>query len=151
MIDVTELIKKTIKKEVFNENEGINKAARQVLSEMKTKFKDIKENITVDIQHKMLIKMKKDRENSINIYEEAFAKTSSDVAKENLDKSKNELDVITDFLSEIEKDMPKQLTENEVIDIIKENGFSNIGECMKWFSKNYPAQDKKMISQIFKK
>ena len=118
---------------------------------MKTKFKDIKEDITVDIQNKMLTKMKKDRENSINIYEEAFAKTSSDIAKENLDKSKNELDVITDFLSEIEKDMPKQLTENEVIDIIKKNGFPNIGECMKWFSKNYPAQDKKMISQIFKK
>ena len=151
MIDVTELIKKTIKKEVFNENEGINKAARQVLSEMKTKFKDIKESITVDIQNKMLIKMKKDRENSINIYEEAFAKTSSDIAKENLDKSKNELNVINAFLSEIEKDMPKQITENEVIDIIKENNFSNIGDCMKWFSKNYPAQDKKMISQIFKK
>ena len=151
MIDVTELIKKTIKKEVFNENEGINKAARQVLSEMKTKFKDIKESITVDIQNKMLIKMKKDRENSINIYEEAFAKTSSNIAKENLDKSKNELNVINAFLSEIEKDMPKQLTENEVINIIRENNFSNIGDCMKWFSKNYPAQDKKMISQIFKK
>ena len=151
MIDVTELIKKTIKKEVFNENEGINKAARQVLSEMKTKFKDIKESITVDIQNKMLIKMKKDRENSVNIYEEAFAKTASDIAKENLDKSKNELNVINTFLSEIEKDMPKQLTENEVINIIKENNFSNIGDCMKWFSKNYPAQDKIMISQIFKK
>ena len=61
MINVPEMIKKAMKKELFNTDE-MNLAARQILSEMKTKFIDIKEEITNDIQYKMLSKMKKERE-----------------------------------------------------------------------------------------
>lgn len=52
--------------------------------------------------------MKKDRENSIKIYSEAFNKTNSNIAKENLDKAKNELETIDLYLIELEADMPKK-------------------------------------------
>ena len=86
-------------KEIFNENEDVNKAARQVLSEMKTKFKDLNEEITSEVQNKILMKMKKDRENSIQIYREAVDKAGTNNAFENLKKEKAELDVINLFLS----------------------------------------------------
>ena len=43
----------------------------------------IKDEITNEIQYKMLQKMKKDRENSIKIYLDAYEKTGSNIAKDN--------------------------------------------------------------------
>lgn len=113
MLDVQKLIVRAMKKEMFPGHDDLNIAARTVLSEMKTKFVDIREEITTQIQYKMLQKMKKDRENSVEIYTEAYEKTKSPVAKENLDKAKNELEPIDLFLLELEAEMPKKMNEEE--------------------------------------
>lgn len=120
MINVSEMIKKAMKKELFPEKEELNQAARIILGEMKTKFIDIREEITTEIQYKMLQKMKKDRENSIKIYSEAFEKTHSEVAKNNLEKAKIELEPIELFLSELEAEMPKKMSEEEIKAFVKE-------------------------------
>ena len=76
LLDVQKLLIKSMKKEMFPGHDNLNAAARNVLSEMKTKFIDIREEITTQIQYKMLQKMKKDRENSVKIYTDAFEKTN---------------------------------------------------------------------------
>lgn len=135
MINVPEMIKKAMKKELFNTDE-LNLAARQILGEMKTKFVDIKEEITNEIQYKMLIKMKKDRENSIKIYTEAYEKTGSKVAEDNLIKAKNELEPINMFINELESSMPKKLNEEEIKKVIEDflanNENPNKGMIMKY-------------------
>ena len=126
---------------MFPGHDNLNIAARTVLSEMKTKFVDIREEITTQIQYKMLQKMKKDRENSIEIYKEAFEKTNSPIAKENLDKAKNELEPIDIFLLELEAEMPKKLSYDETKKLVEEtlNKFNekpNKGMIMKLFKSN---------------
>lgn len=153
MINVQEMIKKAMKKELFNTDE-MNMAARQILSEMKTKFIDIKEEITNDIQYKMLIKMKKERESSVEIYKEAFEKNNSEVAKNNLIKSENELNVLNNFISELEAEMPKKLSEDEIKSIIvnimnKIGEKVNIGMIMKEF-KGRSDVDMSIVSKIAK-
>lgn len=119
MIDVQKMIILAMKKELFPNSNELNMAARAVLAEMKTKYIDIKEEITNEIQYKMLQKMKKDRENSVKIYSEAYEKSNSDVAKNNLEKAKNELEPIDLFLLELEAEMPKKLNETETEEFIK--------------------------------
>jgi len=47
--------------------------------------------------------------------------------------------------------MPKQLTREEIISILKENSFSNMGEAMRFFSKNYAGRyDGKELSLTVK-
>lgn len=83
--------------------------------------------------------MKKDRENSVKIYTEAFEKTGSNVAKENLKKAQNELEPIDLFLFELESEMPKKMNEIELTGFIKNlintiteaNGNVNKGSLMK--------------------
>ena len=120
MLDVQSLIIKAMKKEIFVNNDDLNIAAKTILAEMKTKFVDIREPITAEIQYKMLQKMKKDRENSVKIYSEAFEKSKSDVAKENLEKAQNELEPIDLFLMELENEMPKKLSEDETRKLVEE-------------------------------
>lgn len=141
MLDIQKLLIKSMKKEMFPGHDNLNIAARTVLSEMKTKFVDIREEITTQIQYKMLQKMKKDRENSIEIYKEAFEKTNSPIAKENLDKAKNELEPIDIFLLELEAEMPKKLSYDETKKLVEEtlNKFNekpNKGMIMKLFKSN---------------
>ena len=141
MIDVPEMIKKAMKKELYLGKDELNQAARNVLGDMKTKFIDIKEEITDDIQYKMLQKMKKDKENAVAIYSEAFNKTLSDIAKENRDKYQNELIVVDDFLEEVGKNMPKKYNEEETRNVIKEiinnaGGNVNKGIIMKSLKTN---------------
>jgi uncharacterized protein YqeY len=155
MINVPEMIKKAMKKELFH-NDELNLAARQILAEMKTKFIDIREEITNDIQYKMLSKMKKDRENSIKIYTEAFEKTHSEIAKNNLEKAKNELEPIDLFLKEIEAEMPKKMSEEEIRVFIKDliSKFDvkpNIGMIMKEIKSNADLNmDMAIASKIIK-
>ena len=85
--------------------------------------------------------MKKDRENSIEIYNEAFEKTNSPIAKENLDKAKNEIEPIELFLKELEAEMPKKLSYDETKKLVEEtlNKFNekpNKGMIMKLFKSN---------------
>ena len=120
MLNIQELLIKSMKKELFPGKDELNIAARQILGEMKTKIKDIKDEITTDIQYKLLTKMKKDRENSVKIYSEAVEKTNSDVAKENLKKTKIELEPIDLFLKELETEMPKKMSEEEIRIYVKD-------------------------------
>lgn len=120
MLDVQKLLIKSMKKEMFPGHDDLNIAARNVLSEMKTKFIDIREEITSQIQYKMLQKMEKDRQNSVKIYTDAFEKTKSPIAKENLKKAQNELEPIDLFLMELEAEMPKKLNEEETKNLINE-------------------------------
>lgn len=161
MIDVQKLLIKAMKNEIFSNpdeetNKAWNLAARQVLGEMKTKFKDIQEEITTEIQYKMLQKMKKDRENSVKIYTEAFEKTNSSVAKENLNKAKLELEPIDLFLLELEREMPKKMTEEETQVFIKEimdkfDEKPNMGMVMKLIKSNSTQNiDMALASKIVK-
>ncbi|MBR4316802.1 MAG: GatB/YqeY domain-containing protein [Alphaproteobacteria bacterium] len=158
MLDVQKLIIKAMKKEMFPGHDDLNVAARAVLSEMKTKFVDIREEITAQIQYKMLQKMKKDRLNSVEIYKEAFEKTNSSVAKENLDKAKNELEPIELFLKELEAEMPKKLSYDETKKLVEEtlskfNEKPNKGMIMKLFKANINvdmAIASKIINEILK-
>lgn len=120
MLNVQKLLIKSMKKEMFPGHDDLNIAARNVLSEMKTKFIDIKEEITSQIQYKMLQKMKKDRENSVEIYKDAFEKTKSPVAQENLKKAEDELEPISLFLMDLEAEMPKKMNEEQTKNLINE-------------------------------
>ena len=151
MLNVNELIKKAIKKEIYPET-NVNAACRQVLSELKTKFVDFKEEITTEIQYKILKKMLNERNNSKVLYEKIFAKEPENkLAEENLNKADSEILIIVDFIAELEKEMPKKLTESEIEKIISDNQFKTIGECMSFFKKNYTNQDNAMIAKVFNK
>ena len=120
MLDIQKLLISSMKKEIFKNNDDLNMGARNVLSEMKTKFIDIREEITSQIQYKMLQKMKKDRENSVKIYTDAFEKTKSPIAQENLKKAQDELEPIDLFLLELEGEIPKKMNEEETKKLIED-------------------------------
>jgi uncharacterized protein YqeY len=156
MIDIQKMLIQAMKKQLFPNNDELNIAARQVLGEMKTKIKDIKEPITNEMQYKMFQKMKKDRENSVEIYEKAFRDTGSEVAKTNLEKAKNELEPIDLFLMELESQMPKKMTEAETEQFIDEliakfDDKPNMGMVMKLIKSNSVLNiDMAIASKILK-
>lgn len=156
MIDVQKMMIKAMKKELYKNNDSLNLAARQVLGEIKTKCKDVKGDINNEVQYKILQKMKKDRENSVEIYEKAFKDTNSEVAKINLEKAKNELDPIDLFIIELEAEMPKKMTEDETRNFIKEliskfDSKPNIGMIMKLIKSNSTLNiDMAVASKIIK-
>lgn len=145
MIDVNDFIKKTMKKEIFNNNELENKSARVILSELKTKYIDIKEEITSELQYKIIKKMSGDRNKSAEIYKEA---NRTDL----YEKEISELHVCNYLISELEKDLPKQMTEDEIKskinEIVSSNSNVNIGIIMKEF-KSLNA-DKVIVSKLAK-
>lgn len=141
MLNVQSLIIKTMKKEIFI-GELRNKAARQVLSELKTSFVDVREEITAEIQNKILNKMKASREKTIPIYEKANA-------VDNLNKEKAELEVINELLKMLEEFLPKQMSDKEILKIV--NQFKSEGKSIKdvmIFFKDKNA-DKKKVSMFF--
>ena len=156
MIDIQKLMIQAMKKQLFPGKDELNIAARQVLGEMKTKIKDINGEITNEIQYKMLQKMKKDRENSVEIYEKAFRDTGSEVAKTNLEKSQNELEPIDLFILELESQMPKKMTEAETAEFIDEliakfDSKPNMGMIMKLIKSNVTLNiDMAIASKIIK-
>lgn len=141
MLDIQKLIIAAMKNSIFpgEENKKYNLAARQVLAEIKTKLIDIREEVTTEIQYKILQKMKKERLSSIDTYIKIFQESGSIIAKENLEKAKNELESIDLFLLNLESEMPKKMSEEEtkslIEDIIKkfedENTKPNKGMIMK--------------------
>ena len=138
MLNIQMLIAKAMKKELYN-NDILNLAGRNVLNELKTKFVDVKGQITNEVQFKLLQKMKKDRENMISVYSEAFEKTKSENAKINLTNAENELIVVNDFLKELEKEMPKKMSEAETkafIENIIATESMNKGMLMKTLKSN---------------
>jgi uncharacterized protein YqeY len=132
------LIAKAMKKELYD-NDILNLAGRNVLNELKTKFVDVKGEITNEVQFKLLQKMKKDRENMISVYSDAFEKTKSENAKTNLTNAENELIAVNDFLKELEKEMPKKMSEAETkafIENILATESMNKGMLMKTLKSN---------------
>lgn len=141
MIDVTKKIVEWMK----TEKGIVRDATLTVLREMKTKYVDIREEITNDIQYKMLKKMKADRQKSIDIYE---ANNRLDLAQ----KEKDEVNAITSLIEELEKDMPKQMTENEIQETLnkikEENGKIEMKTVMACF-KTLNA-DKSVVAKLAK-
>lgn len=138
MLNTQMLIAKAMKKELYIDN-ILNLASRNVLNELKTKFVDVKGEITNEVQFKLLQKMKKDRENMVSVYSEAFEKTKSENAKTNLTNAENELTVVNDFLKELEKEMPKKMSEAETkafIESILATESMNKGMLMKTLKSN---------------
>ena len=145
MINVQQLIIDTIKGKIYSSTKEEQAAARQVLAELKTKYVDIKGDITNEIQHKLLTKMSNDREKSIEIYKSANREDKWKIEE-------FELLVIKSLLAEVEKDMPKQLSEEEITnkinEIISNNTNVNIGIIMKNF-KDLPV-NKGLVAKIAK-
>lgn len=138
MLNIQMLIAKAMKKELYDNN-ILNLAGRNVLNELKTKFVDVRGEITNEVQFKLLQKMKKDRENMVSVYSEAFEKTKSENAKTNLTNAENELIVVNDFLKELEKEMPKKMSEAETkafIENILATESMNKGMLMKTLKSN---------------
>jgi uncharacterized protein YqeY len=141
MLDIQKMIIQTMKKEIFVEE---SKAARQVLSEIKTAYVDIQEEITAEIQNKILKKMKSTREKTISVYEKTDA-------VELLEKEKTELSVINKLLEELEQFLPKQMSEEEITEIVsKMKAEGKLIKDVMAFFKDKNA-DKKMVSNIFNK
>ncbi|MCS7205153.1 MAG: GatB/YqeY domain-containing protein [Leptospiraceae bacterium] len=66
------------------------------------------------------------------------------ISKENYEQALKEKEILMEYL-------PKQLSENELREIIKNSGAKNIGEAMKYLKEHYPDQyDGKTASQIAK-
>ena len=122
MLNIQEMLIQAMKNQIFTDEaeKNLNTVARQILGEMKTKIKDLKGDITTEMQYKMLQKMKKDRENSVKIYSDAYEKTHSDVAKTNLEKAELEIKPIDCFLSKLEDEMPKKLNVDETREFIRQ-------------------------------
>ncbi len=141
MIDVTKKIVEWMK----SEKGVVRDATLTVLREMKTKYVDIREEITNDIQYKMLKKMKADRQKSLDIYE---SNNRLDLAQ----KERDEVNAITSLMEELEKDMPKQMTENEIQETLnkikEENGKIEMKTVMACF-KTLNA-DKAVVAKLAK-
>lgn len=113
-----------------------------VLREIKTKESLLCEPLTAEIQYNWLKKMAKEREESAETYAKA---ERIDLAN----KEFFELARIRDLMKFLEKELPKQLTKEEILAIVKNEKFASIKECMMYFSK-IPGCDKKLVSEIFK-
>ncbi len=113
-----------------------------VLREIKTKESLLREPLTAEIQYNWLKKMAKEREESAETYVKA---ERIDLAN----KEFFELARIRDLMKFLEKELPKQLTKEEILAIVKNEKFASIKECMMYFSK-IPGCDKKLVSEIFK-
>ena len=117
-----------------------------VLNEIRTIETLETSEITAEKQYKWFKKISNSRETTMEIY-----KSNNRIDLYN--KEKAELDVINHYLEILEKELPKQLSDDEVKNIIiklkTEKNFK-IGDIMRYFNQNYPNQDKAKISQIFR-
>lgn len=139
MINTSKLIMSAMK----NMEASIEKETTlTVLREIKTKESLLREPLTAEIQYNWLKKMAKEREESAETYAKA---ERIDLAN----KEFFELARIRDLMKFLEKELPKQLTKEEILAIIKNEKFASIKECMMYFSK-IPGCDKKLVSEIFK-
>ena len=145
MLNVNELIKRTMKKEIFSGSELENKSARNILSEIKTKYIDIKSEITAEVQYKIVKKMLGDRNKAIEIYRDANR-------EDLLAKEVAEASVCSSLIKDLEEFLPKQMTEeeikNKISEIITSNEKPNIGIIMKEFAGL--NADKSVVSRIAK-
>lgn len=108
MLDVSRLLIEAMKRQFPNKD-----AYLTVLRELKTKLTLLAktEKVTVEAQYKFLKKMEKERVDSKLTY---IQNERYDLAN----KERNELTAIKQLLTEVEKEMPKQLSEDETKDFI---------------------------------
>lgn len=128
-------------------NQSLEKdSAIIVLNEIRTIEMLERSEITTQMQYKWFEKMLANRNTAANIYKN---KNRNDL----YEKENAEAEVIKNYMKILEKDMPKQLTEDEVKEIIiqlkREHSYT-IGDIMKYFTKAYPNQNKATISKIYK-
>lgn len=117
-----------------------------VLNEIRTIEMLERSEITNQMQYKWFEKMLANRNTAANIYK---SQNRNDL----YEKENAEAEVIKNYMKILEKDMPKQLTEDEVKEIIiqlKREYSYTIGDIMKYFTKAYPNQNKASISKIYK-
>ncbi len=114
-----------------------------VLRLIKTEFaefenvKDAKE-LTKEVENSILTKMVKQRNDSIEKFTEAGR-------LDLVEQEKKEKEFLLTFL-------PKQLTEDDINDILDCHGFTSIGECMGFFKKHYLGlYDGKLINKLWTK
>ena len=130
MLDVSKILVETMKRQFPNKD-----AYLVVLRELKTKLTVLAktEKVTIENQFKFLKKMEKEREDSKQVY---TSQNRTDLAK----KEENELIAIKQLLSEVEKEMPKQLSEDQtkeyILSIIKNEPNINKGMLMKQLKSN---------------
>lgn len=142
MIDVLKEKHKFMKSEASIERD----AAIVVLNEIRTIEMLERSEITSQMQYKWLEKLLNNRNTAFNIY-----KTQNRMDLYN--KEIAEANIIKQYMKELENDMPKQMSDDEVKSIIieykKMNPNCMIGDIMKHFVRNYPNQNKAVVSKIF--
>ena len=143
IIDVQQYILKAMKKEIFPGE--INDAARKVLADLKTKQKDVREDITEQIQYKILKKMLAERQEAKQIY---LSNNRFDLANIESDQEQ----VIKNLIEKLEEFLPKQMSEEEIKKLITETlkGIDkpNMGIIMKAFKDK--EVDKSLVAKIAK-
>lgn len=143
MINILEEKHKVMKME----SSDLKNAMMSVLNEIRTLEMLERNEITDKMQYKWFTKMLNNRDNAASIYKE---QNREDLYL----KEQKEKEVIIQYMKEIEKNLPKQLNDDEIKNIIlelKNNQTNfNIGVVMKYFNSNYPEQNKANISKIFK-
>lgn len=121
-------------------------AAIIVLNEMRTLEMLEKNPINSQLQYKWFEKLLANRDTSANIYKQ---QNRMDL----YNKEIAEINIIKYYMKELENDMPKQMSEEEVKNIIlemkRQNPFIKIGDVMRCFALNYPNQNKSMVSKLF--
>ncbi len=146
MIDVQKMILEVMKKQRFSTTAEESAAARSVLSELKTKQIDLRFKGAIDAmtQHKVIAKMKSDRENSATAFTDAGRPELA--ANEELQAK-----ICTGLLDILAPELPQQLSEDEIRSIIgkilAENPAANMGAVMQAF-KNEANIDRKLVSRI---
>ena len=118
-----------------------------VLNEVRTLETLERNNIDAKMQYKWFEKLLNNRNTAANIYK-------SQNRMDLYEKENAEINVIKHYLNELEKELPKQLSEEEVKNILiqfkNEQPFCKIGDVMRFFTNKYPEQNKAMISNVFK-
>jgi uncharacterized protein YqeY len=142
MLNISELLMQSMKRQFPNKD-----AMLIVLRELKTKETLLAktEEKSLEAQYKWLKKMKSDREASKQVYTE---NKRFELAK----KEENELTAINQLLTLVEAEMPKQLSETDIKNILingKSKGWT-IREAMQYFKQEHPLADKSIIAKLAK-
>lgn len=130
------------------DNKKEKEARNSVLNEIRT-LETLDSNVNADKQYKWFKKAYDTRKLSSNIYLKN--------GKQDLyEKEILEMEYAKEYMNQLESFLPKQLTEDEITKILLDfkqynlNDF-NIQNVMKFFAKEYPNQNKGIVSNIFKK
>lgn len=141
IIDLIQEKKKALK----SENKQLKEAMNSVLNEIRTLQLLQRTEVTVQKQYKWFKRAYDTRIQSSKIYQ-------SNNREDLYNKQIAQANIAKKYLQYLQEFMPKQLTQYEISKIIQnlidENNV-NIGQVMKWFTTNYPTQNKAQVSKVF--